>query len=79
MKFPIYNRFSNQVQFTAEIYCPEGTSTDMKIGLSVKWAILNGANLIGSSLYGAILNGAILNGACLDGAILNGANLSGAR
>ncbi len=45
MKYEIRNRFTNAVQFTAEIDCAEDASVGVKIGLAVKWAIKTGANL----------------------------------
>ena len=88
MKIKIKNRFSGEVQFIADIDCRDDELTYVKIGLAVKWAIknnanLDGANLDGANLYGANLGcanlyGANLNRANLDGANLHGANLYGA-
>jgi Pentapeptide repeats (8 copies) len=72
MKFEIKNRFSGQVQFTAEIECEADTSYSMKIGLAVKWALKSGANLGSADLGGADLRGANLRGADLGGANLGG-------
>jgi hypothetical protein len=58
MKFDVRNRFSSHVQFTAEIECDEGASTSIKLGLAVRWAIKNGADLSGADLSGADLSGA---------------------
>ena len=84
IKFDILNRFSGKVQFTAEIDCEEAADRSIKIGLAVKWAVKNsanlgGANLRGADLYGADLYGANLGGANLRGADLYGANLGGAN
>ncbi len=84
MKFSIKNRFTGEVQFTAEIKCAKDEAESVKIGLAVKWAIesranLGGANLSGANLSGANLSGAYLSGANLSGANLRGANLSGAN
>ena len=78
IKFDIMNRFSGDVQFTAEIDCLEDASRSYKIGLAVKRAIKSGANLSGADLSGAHLSRADLSGANLSGANLSGANLSGA-
>jgi uncharacterized protein YjbI with pentapeptide repeats len=83
MKFGIFNRWSGDLQFTAEIECAKDTPTRVKLGLSVKWAyesgaILRDADLSGAILRDAILSDAILSDAILSGAILSGANLRGA-
>ena len=88
MKFEIKNRWTNNVQFTAEIECNKKDSISVKIGLAVKWAIiakadlrwayLRGADLGGADLLGAYLRGADLRGADLRGADLRGADLLGA-
>ena len=79
MKFDIRNRFTGAVQFTAEIDCADDVPTSIKIGLAVKWALENRANLYRASLAGASLAGANLNDASLDGARLDGARLVRAR
>ena len=84
MKFDILNRFTCEVQFTAEIECAADALPSVKLGLAVKAAIkdgarLDGARLDGASLDGASLDGASLVGASLDGARLVGASLDGAR
>jgi len=89
MKFDIHNRFTGEVQVTAEIECDADTHTSVKMGLAVKWCVkngaslnrasLDGASLYGASLYGANLDCANLNRANLDGANLNGASLYGAN
>jgi len=68
MKFEIKNKFTGAVQFTAEIEADENTSTSLKIGLAVKWAIKSRANLSGADLSGAYLSRADLSGADLSGA-----------
>jgi len=77
IQFEIKNRFTGGVQFTAEIDCDQDASASVKIGLSVKWAILNRASLDGASLDGAILDGACLDRASLNRASLKGASLKG--
>jgi hypothetical protein len=79
INFEIKNRFTGNVQFTAQIDCDEGATTSVKIGLAVKWAIANRASLVGASLVGASLVGASLDRASLVGASLDGAILDGAR
>ena len=72
MKIKIKNRFSGEVQFIADIDCRDDELTYVKIGLAVKWAIKNNANLDGANLGGANLDGANLYGATLDGKKLIG-------
>jgi hypothetical protein len=79
MKFAIKNRFSGDVQFTAEIMCKEDEFDSVKIGLAVRWAIENKANLSEASLSEASLSRANLSRANLSRAILSGASLSGAN
>ncbi len=78
IKFEIKNRWSGDVQFTASIGCKKDELISIKVGLAVKWAIKNGADLSGADLSGANLYGANLRGANLRGAVLSGADLSGA-
>lgn len=78
MKFDILNRFTGAVMLLAEIDCDESASRSVKLGLSVKWALKNGADLHGAYLRGADLRGADLSGADLYEANLHGANLHGA-
>ena len=79
IKFEVKNRWSGEVQFTAEIEYDEGTAYGVKLGLAVKWAFINKADLHGANLRGANLHGADLHGADLHGADLHGANLRGAN
>src|SRR3990167_7974172 len=83
MKFEIRNRWSGEVQITAEIECEESASINIKLGLAVKWAVksgacLSGANLSRADLSRAYLSGAYLSRADLSRAYLSGADLSGA-
>lgn len=75
IKFDVKNRFSGEVQFTAEIDCDENSSTSLKTRLSVLWAIKNNANLSYSNLSGADLSDANLRYANLRDADFSGANL----
>ena len=79
IKFHVRNRFTGEVQFTAEIDCSEDDATSAKLGLAVKWALENGAKLTEANLTGANLRGAYLEGANLEWAYLRGANLEGAN
>jgi len=75
----VLNRFSGAVQFTACIDCAEDTALSIKLGLSVKWALTNGADLARAYLADAYLADANLAGADLAGAYLADANLAGAN
>ncbi|MGE5500604.1 MAG: pentapeptide repeat-containing protein [Ignavibacteriales bacterium] len=77
-KFPVHNRWTNAVQFTASIVVTPDMSYGVKLGLAVQWGVENGANLSGANLSGAYLSGANLRGAYLRGAYLSDANLSDA-
>ena len=74
----ITNRFTGAVQFTARIDCAPDTPPSLKLGLSVRWALANEANLAGAYLARANLAGTNLAGANLEGANLARANLEGA-
>jgi len=78
MKYEIKNRFTGNVQFTADIDATEDTIKSVKVGLAIRWAIKNRADLSDADLSGAYLSGANLIGANLIGANLSGADLSGA-
>jgi hypothetical protein len=82
-KFEVRNRWSNAVQFTAEITCAPDATIGVKLGLAVRWgyrsgAVLSGADLSGAVLSDADLRGAVLRDADLRDAVLSGAVLSGA-
>ena len=77
-KYEVRNRWSGAVQFTAEIECASDTLSRIKLGLAVRWAYRNDADLSGAVLSGAVLSGADLSGADLSDAVLSGAVLSGA-
>jgi hypothetical protein len=74
----VRNRWTNRVQFTAEIVCRPDASIGVKLGLAVKWARKSDADLRGADLRGADLRGADLRDADLRDAVLSGADLSGA-
>ena len=71
MKFEIKNCWSGSVIFTAEIEATEDTPISIKLGLAVKVAVENRANLVRANLYGANLVRANLDGANLYGAAGN--------
>ena len=75
IKFNVLNGFSGAVQFTAQIDCADDAPASVKMGLAVKWAVANGANLCYADLRGADLRGANLRGANLRGANLRDADL----
>jgi len=77
-KFEVRNRWTNRVQFTAEITCAPDATLGIKLGLAVRWGYRNDADLSGADLRDADLSGAVLSGAVLSGAVLRDADLSGA-
>ena len=79
IKQEIRNRWTNAVQFTADITCAPDATIGVRIGLAVKWARQNDADLSSANLRGADLYGANLYGADLRYADLSDANLSGAN
>ncbi|MDH2091078.1 pentapeptide repeat-containing protein [Rhizobium pusense] len=79
MKFDILNRFSGEVQFSAEIDCKADDLPSVKLGMAVKVAVKESANLYGANLYGADLRSANLYGANLYGANLYCADLRSAN
>ncbi len=78
MKFEIKHRFTGSLVFAAEIDCAESATTNIKLGLAVRFAVKQNADLRGADLRGADLRGADLRGAYLRGADLRGADLRGA-
>jgi len=79
MKYEIKNRYTGEVQFTADIDCEENAPTGLKVGLSAKWGVVNNANLSEADLCWADLREADLRGADLREADLREANLSRAN
>ena len=77
-RFPIKNRFSGEVIFTAEISVTPDMLPSVKLGLAIRAAVKKGAYLAGAYLADADLAGADLAGAYLTGAYLARANLAGA-
>ncbi len=74
-KFEVRNRWTNAVQFTAEIESAPDASVRLKFGLAVRWARKSGADLSGAVLRDADLSGAVLRDADLSGAVLRDAVL----
>ena len=79
IKQEIRNRWTNAVQFTADITCAPDATIGVRIGLAVKWARQNDANLSYANLRDANLSYANLRYADLSGANLSDANLRGAN
>jgi len=79
VEFNVLNRYTGDIQFTAEIDCDKTEKNSVKLGMAVKWAVKNRASLAGANLSGANLDGANLSGCNLYMANLSGANLSGAN
>ena len=69
----IHHRHTGAVIFTAEIEADENTSDAVKLGLAVRAAVREGANLRGADLRWADLSVANLRGADLTWADLRGA------
>ena len=67
-KFEVRSRFTNAVQFTAEIECRPDALWAVKLGLAVMWALKVKASLSGADLSRANLSGANLYGADLKDA-----------
>jgi uncharacterized protein YjbI with pentapeptide repeats len=83
MKFNVLDRFTGEVKFTAEIECDDSATPSLKLGLAVKWAIkekadLSSANLSSADLRSADLSSADLRSADLSSADLRYADLSSA-
>jgi hypothetical protein len=78
-KHEVRNRWTGNVQFTAEIEVTPDMTQPKKLGLAVRWGCQNGAYLRGAYLSGANLRSANLSGANLSDADLRGANLRSAN
>ena len=66
IKQEIRNRWTNAVQFTADITCAPDATIGVRIGLAVKWARQNDANLRGADLRYADLSDADLRSVKAD-------------
>ena len=78
MKYDILTRFTSAVQFSAEITCVADALPSVKLGLAVRLAVKESANLRDANLRDANLSGADLRDADLRDADLRGADLRGA-
>ena len=76
--YEVRNRWTNEVQFAAQIEGTPDMTPAVKLGLAVRWGRQNNADLSHANLNGADLRGANLSDANLSHAYLNGANLNGA-
>lgn len=74
-KFEVKNRFTGDVQFIAELEKDTG-SYFLNLGLAIKWALQNKADLRGAHLRGADLRDTNITGADLTDANLTVANLT---
>jgi len=79
LKFDVLNRYSGELQFTAEISCAADALPSIKLGLAVRWAVKNKANLSSADLSSADLRSANLSSANLSSANLSSANLRSAN
>jgi len=78
-QYEVLNRFTGEVQLSAEISVTPDMTPSVKLGLAVKWGIKNGANLIGVDLRDANLSDSEWIGANLRNADLIGAAWIGAE
>jgi len=76
MKFDVLDRYTGEVKFTADISCDKSALPSVKLGLAVKWAIKENANLRSADLRSADLSYANLSSADLSSADLRSADLS---
>jgi hypothetical protein len=84
MKYEIRNRYTGNVQFTAEIDCEEDAPRSTKVGLAAKWAIKNGADMSGADMSYADMRDAVMSGADMSyadmrHAVMRDADMSGAN
>ena len=56
-QYPVKNRFTKEVQFIAEIDCDPNAADSVKLGLAVRWAVANKADLRCADLRCANLRG----------------------
>lgn len=77
--FKIFNRWTGEVQFEAQIDCAEDADLSIKRGAAVLWAVRHKADLSGADLSRAVLRGAVLRWADLSGADLSDAVLRDAN
>ena len=77
--FEILNRWTSEVQVTAQIDCAPDAPVSLKLGLAVRWAVKEKADLSGADLRHAVLAQADLRRARLLGAQTRQADLAFAR
>ena len=75
MKYEIRNRYTGNVQFTAEIDCEEDAPRSTKVGLAAKWAIKNGADMSGADMSYADMRHAVMRDADMSGANMRRADM----
>ena len=76
IEFDILARFSDEVNFTAEIDCAEDAPYSVKLGLAVKWGVEHDADLSNADLSNADLSNADLSNTNLWNTSLRSADLS---
>ena len=59
MKIDVRNRWTGDVQFTAEVECDESASWGVRLALAVKWGLENSADLRSADLSSANLSSAV--------------------
>ena len=77
MKFDVLDRWFGKIQFTAEIDCADDAPYSIKVGLAVRWAIKNNADLSSADLRSANLSSADLSD--VAGVIDGGTTVRGYR
>ena len=75
IEFDILARFSDEVNFTAEIDCAEDAPYSVKLGLAVKWGVEHDADLSNADLSNADLSNADLSNTNLWNTSLRSADL----
>ena len=78
MKFDVLNRYTGEVQFTAEIECDENERESIKLGLAIQWGYKNKKDLRCANMARAYMAGANMADAYMAGANMADANMAGA-
>ena len=52
INYIVKNRYTGEVQFTARVDFTADANKAQRLGLAVKWAIINGADLCGANMEG---------------------------
>jgi len=79
IKFDVKNRYTGDVQFTAEIECDDNADMSIKLGLAIQWGYKNKKPLEGANMEGANMAGANMADANMAGANMEGANMARAN